>query len=354
MQYYALDPIGDIQNLTIRNRDIPVPENDTDVVVKIESTSLNYKDLVLARGDLPLNNNGAKHVPVSDGAGRIVAKGASVTEMQLGERVVAGFFPDWVDGGPSGDETSLGHERPGMLSEYVRLPAHALVKIPPTLGFADAASFPCAGVTAWNALVEKAGVDKGDTVLTMGTGGVSMFALQIAKAKGATVISLTGSKKKETILKKTGADHVINYGQIPDWDREVRDLTGGGGVDVIVEVGGAQTFQKSLNAAAFGARISAVGVLAGITGAVDPTSIIFKSLTVSGVFVGSTRMLKDVMTFFHMNGLHPVLDERPFSFAEVPAAFSRLDTQQHTGKVIIDVAGSRPTKRSASAKSAPA
>ncbi|GGX63609.1 NADPH:quinone oxidoreductase [Tateyamaria omphalii] len=337
MRYYAFGSIADIDSLHLKTKNNPVPLNDTDVIVRVEAASLNYKDLALARGDLPLNNGGGEHVPVSDGAGRVVAKGSAVTNVELGERVVAGFFPDFVDGNPNGSEKSLGHELQGMLSEFVRLPAHALVKIPPTLSFAEAAAFPCAGVTAWNALIEKGELGHEDTVLTMGTGGVSMFALQIAKAKGATVISLTGTEAKKAVLRQAGADHVVNYNRITDWDRAVLELTDGRGVDVIVEVGGAKTFQRSLNAATFGGRISAVGVLAGIAGAVDPTSIIFKSLTVNGVFVGNTRMLGDVVAFYNTNALHPVLDTETFRFEEAQAAFSRLMTQQHTGKIVIDV-----------------
>ncbi|WP_299769570.1 NAD(P)-dependent alcohol dehydrogenase [uncultured Tateyamaria sp.] len=350
MRYYALEPVGSIKNLKMRHGDVPAPKNETDVIIKIEAAALNYKDLVLARGVLPLDNGGAEHVPLSDGAGRIVAKGSGAIGLEIGERVVAAFFPDWRDGDPNGDERSLGHQRPGMLSEFVRLPAHALVRVPSTLNFAEAASFPCAGATAWNALVEKAALQQGDTVLTMGTGGVSMFALQIAKAMGATVVSLTGSKMKETVLKETGADHVINYRQVKDWDRAVLELTGGVGVDVVVEVGGAPTFQRSLNAVAFGGRISAVGVLAGVEGAVDPTSIIFKSVTLNGIYVGSARMLRDTMAFFDSNGLHPVLDEQRFDFEDARAAFSRLDAQQHIGKVVIDVAGSNTAKKETVAK----
>lgn len=335
MKYFTIDPIGSLDNLILREGQQPTPQRQMDVVVKLKAATLNYKDLVLALGWLPLNNCGAEYVPLSDGAGEVVAVGSAVRDLAPGDRVVGAFFPDWQDGAPTGDEPALGRELSGMLSEYVCLPAHAWVKIQNEMRFEDAAAFPCAGVTAWNALCEKGDVKPSQTVLTMGTGGVSMFALQIAKAAGATVIATTGSSEKEVILRDAGADHVINYQQSPDWDQEVLRLTNGKGVDVIVEVGGAQTFQKSLNAVAFGGRISCVGVLAGVDGMADPTNIIFKSLSLDGVFVGNTRMLREVMNFFQDKGLRPIRDTEVFAFENAGGAYSRFAAQAHSGKVTI-------------------
>ncbi|KZL21198.1 Alcohol dehydrogenase [Pseudovibrio axinellae] len=337
MKYYVFDPIGDISNLVQRTGRIPSPHKDNDVIIRVEATSLNYKDLVLAHGHLALNNNSAEYVPLSDGAGRVVATGASAKYLSVGERVVASFFPTWENGLPTGNEKALGRELSGMLSEYIRLPAEALVSVPRTFNSAQAAAFPCAGVTAWNALVEMGQFNAGHTVLTMGTGGVSIFALQIAKASGATVIALTGSATKEAFLHHLGADHVINYRQNTDWDEKVLQLTHGSGADIILEVGGAKTFQKSLNAAAFGGRISAVGVLAGVDGMANPTDIIFKSLTINGVYVGNTRMLTDVLNFFEKNKLQPIIDSHSFNFETVPQAYAHMQTQEHIGKIIIDL-----------------
>ncbi|MEM9635880.1 MAG: NAD(P)-dependent alcohol dehydrogenase [Pseudomonadota bacterium] len=335
MRYYVLEPQGEIENIKQREGPRPTIANPNDVLVRVKATTLNYKDLALAWGWLPLNNAGADYIPLSDGSGEVFEVGADVTEFAPGDRVVAAFFPEWQDGAPTGNELALGRELPGMLSEFVCLPSHALVKIPPSLTFEQAATFPCAGVTAWNALCETAKLKATDTVLTMGTGGVSVFAIQIAKAKGARVIATTGSAEKESFLKKLGADHVVNYRKTGDWDKTVIDLTDGRGADVIVEVGGAQTFQKSLNAAAFGGRISCVGVLAGVEGHADPTSITFKSLSVRGVYVGSTTMLRQCFKFFHTHGIVPSLDSAQFSFDAPAEAYSHLARQAHTGKVVI-------------------
>lgn len=205
------------------------------------------------------------------------------------------------------------------------------------MSYAEAAAFPCAGVTAWHALCEKGPVTEEHTVLTLGTGGVSMFALQIAKAKGATVIATTGSAEKAQLLHRVGADHVINYRETEEWDKEVLRLTDGKGADIIVEVGGAQTFQKSMNAAAFGGRISCVGVLAGVDGHADPTSILFKSLSVDGVYVGNTQMLHDVIAFYDRNRLRPIMDAETFPFEDAGKAYARLLQQSHFGKIALQI-----------------
>ncbi len=350
MRYYTVDPIGTIDNLQVRERSRPQGLAANEVLVKVRAVSLNYKDLVLAWGMVPLNNNGAEYVPVSDGAGEILAVGDGISKFKAGDRVVGTFFPDWLDGPADLNKANaLGREYEGMLAEYVVLKEQTLVKIPDYLSFEEAATFPCAAVTAWHALFEKGQVKSGQYVLTMGSGGVSLFALQFAKAMGATVIATTGNKQKEDMLKAAGADHVINYNDCPDWDQEVLNLTQGAGVDVIVEVGGPLTFQKSLNAVKFGGRISAVGVLTGIEGDFNPTNIIFKSVTINGVFVGSKRMLEDALSFAEKHDIHPVIDRETFTFDQVPAAYAKMQVQKHVGKLVITMNGEETAAEGAAA-----
>lgn len=338
MRYYTIEDIGERFAAALRERSIPEIAGPNDVLVRVKSVSLNYKDLALGLGMLPFNTIGAEPVPGSDGAGEVVETGAGVEHFRTGDRVVASFFPDWLDGAPSlAKSNALGREYDGMLQEYVVLPADALVKIPPSLSYDDAAAFPCAGATAWHALMEKARIKKGDIVLTMGAGGVSLFALQIAGAAGATVISTTGRAERENLLTVLGADHVINYKTHPDWEQEVLRLTQGAGADVIVEVGGPATFQKSLAAAAFGGRISAVGVLSGLEGHFNPADIIFKSVSVNGIFVGSRAMLERALQFYHAHGLKPVTDPETFHFRDAASAYKKLRDQRHVGKIIIRV-----------------
>lgn len=340
MRYYTVDPIGTLDNLQMRERAKPEELGAGDVLVQVRAVSLNYKDLVLAWGMVPLNNNGAEYIPVSDGAGEVVAVGSGVQAFKVGDRVVGNFFPDWIDGPADlAKASSLGREYEGMLAEFVALPEQTLVKIPDRMSYGEAATFPCAAVTAWHALFEKGTVNAGDYVLTMGSGGVSLFALQFAKAQGAIVIATTGDEGKEEKLRAAGADHVINYNKCPDWDQEVLAITDGAGVDVVVEVGGPLTFQKSLNATGFGGRISAVGVLTGIEGGFNPTDIIFKSVTVNGVFVGNKRMLEDALAFADSHDIFPVIDDDVFSFDQVPAAYEKMQAQKHVGKIVITLDG---------------
>ena len=335
MAYWTVDPVGRIDKLARREGDELRPESDDDVIVRTRAASLNYKDLALILGWLPLKSDGGDYVPLSDGAGDVVAIGKAVRDFSIGDRVTASFFPHWQAGPPSSETASaLGCELGGWLRDHVRLPASALIKVPPGMSAEQAAAFPCAGVTAWHAIVEKARVGERDTVLIMGTGGVSLFALQIAKHQGARVIAITGQASKEDDLRALGADHVIDRKATPDWDAEVLAHTDGRGVDVVVEVGGPRTFQKSLNSLAFGGRISAVGVLSGVEGALNPADFVFKSASVHGIFVGSKSMLIDALAYFHNHGIGPVIDT-VFDVADVQAAYRRLQSQEHVGKIVI-------------------
>jgi NADPH:quinone reductase-like Zn-dependent oxidoreductase len=276
-------------------------------------------------------------IPLSDGAGEVQVTGAGVTRFKPGDRVAANFMPEWIGG--QLDETkarsALGGDVDGMLTEEVVLPAEGLVRIPDHLTFEEAATLPCAAVTAWHALVVGGGVKPGDTVLTQGTGGVSIFALQFARLAGARVIATSSHDEKLARLKELGASDVINYKTTSDWDAKARDLTGGVGVDQVVEVGGAGTLSRSIRAVRLGGYIALIGVLSGL-GDVNPLPILMKSVRVQGIFVGSRTMFEAMNQAIQINRLHPVID-RVFGFDEAVAALKHMESGSHFGKVVLRV-----------------
>jgi NADPH:quinone reductase-like Zn-dependent oxidoreductase len=307
------------------------------VLVRVRATSLNYRDLMVASGrygpgvPLPL-------IPLSDGAGEIAAVGDGVTRWKVGERVMGTFFQNWP-GGPLRREvfeTALGGSNTGMLAEYVALSADGVIAIPSHLNFAEAATLPCAALTAWHALVTGGKVSAGQTVLVLGTGGVSIFALQFAKMHGARVIITSGSDAKLARAKTLGADEIINYRTTPDWEKEVFRLTDKAGTDHVVEVGGTDTFSKSLRAAALGGTISVIGGVSGFTSEVALRDILVKSVLIRGIFVGSRDMFETMNRAISQQRLRPVVD-RAFPFSEAPAAYRYLESGEHFGKVVITV-----------------
>jgi NADPH:quinone reductase-like Zn-dependent oxidoreductase len=277
------------------------------------------------------------YVPVSDGAGEVVASGTGVTRAKPGQRVFASFMPGWVDGPPDEEKSrsALGGGGEGLLAEMAVLPEQGLLPVPEHLSFEEAATLPCAGVTAWNALVESGGIKPGDSVLVQGTGGVSLFALQFAHLAGARVIVTSKSDEKLKRAAELGASHGINYKTTPDWDKRVRELTGGRGVDMIVEVGGAGTLPASLKAVRLGGYIALIGVLAG-GGDVNPVPILMKNVKVQGIFVGSRRMFEAMNRAIEQAALHPVVD-RVFSFDQAKEAMNHMESGAHFGKVVIRV-----------------
>jgi NADPH:quinone reductase-like Zn-dependent oxidoreductase len=314
----------------------PVP-GPGEVLMRVRAVSLNYRDLLVAKG---LYNPRIKLpcVPVSDGAGEVVATGAGVTRFKPGERIVANFMPEWVEG-PVDDEkgrSALGGGGAGMLAELVALPAHGLLPVPEHLSFEEAATLPCAGVTAWNALFGGVPVKPGDTVLVQGTGGVSLFALQFARLAGARVIATSGSDQKLAHALKLGASDGINYKSVPDWDKRVRELTGGTGVDLIVEVGGAGTLTRSMRAVRTGGTIVLIGVLSGVAAEFNPMPILMKSIRVQGIYVGSRSMFEAMNRAITYAGLRPVID-RVFEFEQAPDALRHLESGAHVGKIVIRV-----------------
>ncbi len=262
----------------------PVPGRGQ-VLVRVRATSLNYRDLAVLRGVYPGPPGGGDLIPLSCGAGEVSGVGGGVTRFKTGDRVAGTFFQGWIDGPPARPHPALGGPPvDGMLAQYVVLHEDGLVAIPDTLSFEEAATLPCAGVTAWNALmVSGRAVKPGDSVLVLGTGGVSIFALQLARAAGARVIVTSSHDEKLEHAKRLGAAGLINYKKTPDWETEVLALTGGRGVDHVVEVGGVGTLAKSFQAGAYGGKIALIGVLAGREGDTMPYALMFKGASLHGI-----------------------------------------------------------------------
>ncbi len=334
MKAYEIQSNAGIDALTLVDRPKPQPAAGQ-VLIKVKATSLNYRDLLVAEGAY---GAGQKYplIPMSDGAGEVVAVGEGVTRVKVGDRVAAIFFQDWIYGSLTKEtmKSDLGGGIDGMLAEYVVLNQDGLVKLPDHLSYAEGATLPCAAVTAWHALITKGNLSAGDSVLLLGTGGVSMFALQLAKINGARVIITSSSDEKLARARELGADQTINYKTTPDWEKQVYQLTNRIGVDHVVEVGGAGTLPKSLQAARIGGRISLIGVLSGRGNEIDPMSILFKSLAVQGIYVGSREMFEAMNQAIAQHELQPIID-RIFAFTEVKEAYSYLKSAAHFGKIVI-------------------
>ena len=318
--------------------DMPAPEPGVgEVLVRVHATSLNFRDQAIVMG-LYLGGPIAQDtIALSDGAGEVVAVGAGVTRFKPGDRVAGIFFQNWIDG-PSTSEPKLALGSPvdGMLAEYRALPEHGLVKLPAHLSYEQGACLPCAAVTAWNALADANPIRPGQTVLLMGTGGVSIFGLQFAKAMGARTVVTSSSDEKLERAKTLGADHTINYKTHPEWAQEVLRLTDGEGADHVLEVGGIGTLAQSFQAVAHGGTISYIGVLAGKEGDTSPHMLLVKGARLQGIFVGSRRMFEDMNEAVSVNAIIPVID-RVFAFDEVKDAFAHQLAGKHFGKVVIRV-----------------
>ncbi len=308
MKAYEARQFG-IDNLAPVERDEP-QATAGEVVVKFHAASLNYRDLMFVKGTY---NPRAKlpAVPFSDGAGEVVATGEGVTKWKVGDRVCPIFVQSWLEGPPSTQKnrSSLGAgDMDGVLREYGAFSEEGLVKIPEHLSFEEAATLPCAAVTAWNALVISGGLKAGETVLALGTGGVSIFALQLAKMHGARVFITSSSDEKLERARELGADETINYKKSPDWDKEVLSLTKKTGVDHVIEVGGAGTLSKSLASVRVGGQVDLIGVLAS-GGDFNPLSVLMKGVRLQGIFVGSRRMFEDMNRAIEANHLRPVIEQ---------------------------------------------
>jgi len=333
MRAYRLQAAG-IDGLAEVELPMPKP-GPRQVLVKVAACSLNFRDLAIALGTyrMPTKPN---LVPLSDGAGEVVEVGTGVTRVKAGDRVAGCFFQRWFGGPPAADThaSALGGGLDGMLTQHVVLEQDGVVALPAHLSFEEAATLPCAAVTAWHALAEHARIVAGQTVLVQGTGGVSIFALQLARLMGAQVIVTSSSEQKLARAKALGAAHGVNYKAMPEWDKAVVELTGGG-VDHVVEVGGPGTLARSLRAIRVGGKITMIGVLSGAA-EINPMLIFSRRANVQGISVGSTQMFEAMNRAIAASGLKPIID-KVFTFGETPAAYRHLQSAQHFGKVVIRV-----------------
>jgi NADPH:quinone reductase-like Zn-dependent oxidoreductase len=306
-----------------------------EILVRLHASSLNYHDYLVVTGFMPIPDG---RIPMSDGGGDVLAVGEDITEFKVGDKVVSTFFTDWFDGAPmdTGFVSVPGDGMDGYAREMVVAPTAAFTHAPKGYSHAEAATLTCAGLTAWRALVVEGKLKAGDTVLVQGTGGVSIFALQFAKAMGAQVIATSSSDAKLERLKALGADHVINYRAVPEWGKEARALTGGRGVDHVVEIGGPQTMPQSIAAARVGGHIAMIGLLTGTEGPLSTLIMVSKQLSVHCMMVGTRCAQLDMIRAIESNGIHPTIDRR-FPLEELGAAFRYQETGAHFGKIVIDI-----------------
>lgn len=326
---YQLDRFGGVDGLALAERDVPSP-GPGEVLVRVRASSLNFRDLIILSGGYPVPVPLGR-VPLSDGAGEVVAAAPDVTRFKAGDRVVNAFFPNWFGGSFNAMPEQYVADVDGWLAEYKVVSAEALVAMPKHLSFEEGATLPCAAVTAWSAL---SGVRAGDTVLTQGMGGVSLFAVQLAKALGARVIATTSSAERGQRLLALGADDVIDYRASPDWGEQARALTGGRGVDRVIEVGGPDTLAQSVKAIALGGQVSLVGVLAGAEGGIDFMGMFFSMATFQPIVVGSRRDLEDLCRTLEQHEIRPVIDS-VYAFEDAKAGWSHYGDRQVAGKVVI-------------------
>lgn len=332
MKAYELHPEEGFDALTLVERPRPTV-GAGDVRVRVRAVSLNYRDLMVARGS---KKRAKRIVPISDGAGEVIEIGSRVQRLTIGDRVAAAFFPTWLDGSLKElhHANALGGSLDGMLAEEVVLPEQAWVKSPARYSFEQAATLPCAAVTAWHALFEAAATKPGDTVLVQGGGGVSTFALQLARFAGANVIATSSSADKRARLEQMGASKTIDYTADARWGDTARTAAGNGGVDLVIEVGGAGTFDQSVAALRYGGRMSLLGILAGTQGPINTYAIFHKNIRIRGVYVGSVAMFERLVRVLERAGIDPLID-RVFPFEEARAAYEHLASGAHFGKVVI-------------------
>jgi len=336
MRVYELHSKPGLDSVTRAERADPRP-GAGQVLIRMRAWSLNFRDLSVARGTYGGGGSAASGlIPLSDGVGEVIEIGAGVTRVKPGDRVAGIFMQGFIAGGITAEalRTALGGAIDGMLAEYVVLSEQGVVRLPAHLSDEEAATLPCAAVTAWNALVREARVKAGDTVVLLGTGGVSLFALQFAKLLGARAILTSSSDEKLEIARKLGADETVNYKAQPDWDKAVVERTDGRGADVVVEVGGAGTLDKSLAAVRVGGTVCLIGVLTGVAGPVATASILRRHVRLQGIYVGSREMFEEMNRAIAQHGLRPWIG-KTFAFDDARAAYDYLASSAHTGKVTI-------------------
>lgn len=327
------DGLASLQQVTLPD---PAPKPG-EVLVRIRACCLNYRDYMNVMGIKGVTGP-IPRVPCSDGAGEVVALGEGVTGFSPGQRVVIPFMPTWLDGSYTQEHAAqaLGGAVDGLLRELACLPASSLLPVPQHLSLDEAATLPCAAVTAWDSLFVRGDLQAGETVLVLGTGGVSIFALQFAKLAGARVLATTSSDAKAARLLELGADAVHNYKTDSAWDKWALAETGGKGVDRVIEIGGPETLNQSIKATRFGGHIALIGVLTGTSGDVQTVSILRKGIRLDGIYVGSKAMFAAMLDSIQTTQMRPVIDQT-FDFDQAPAAFTRIGSGEHFGKIVVQV-----------------
>jgi NADPH:quinone reductase-like Zn-dependent oxidoreductase len=335
MKVWQIQSFG-IDNLVLTDLPRPHPGRG-EVLVKIHAVSLNYRDLLMVAGHYN-PRMALPRIPCSDGAGEVVEVGEGVDSLKAGQRVAGIFMQNWLDGPPTAERSrgALGGDIDGMLAEYVVLTQSGVVLVPDHLSYAEAATLPCAAVTAWHALRHAATVGPGDVVVIQGTGGVSIFALQFAKIMGATVLGTSSSDEKLERAKKLGLDAGFNYRQSPEWAKWVLRETGNRGADLIVEVGGAGTFAQSLQAVRFGGTVAQIGVLSQSDQSLPIATLLHRQVKVQGIFVGSRAHFEEMNRAITANHTQPVVD-RIFRFGEIRDALKAMEGGYHFAKIVIQV-----------------
>jgi NADPH:quinone reductase-like Zn-dependent oxidoreductase len=336
MKVYEI-PKGATKVEELRKGERPDPKpGPSDVLVRIRAAALNYRDHAIITGKYRYNFD-RDTIPCSDGAGEVVAIGTSVTRFKPGDRVIPSFFQVWIDGAPPRNRAALGAPLDGTLAEYIALHEDGLVAMPKSLSFEEAATLPCAGPTAWNALMTVGTrIKPGDSVLCIGTGGVSMFALQFARVAGARVIVTSSSDEKIARAKTFGASDGVNYKTHPYWEKEVLKLTSGRGVDCVIENGGIGTLARSFACVAWGGKVALIGVLAGSEGNANPHELMFKSASLHGIGVGSRASLEQLIQAIEVNRIKPIVDT-VFPFDRAAEAFRLQASGNFLGKIAITI-----------------
>ncbi|MBE7172678.1 MAG: NAD(P)-dependent alcohol dehydrogenase [Williamsia sp.] len=335
MKVYAT--LGDgIEALQVKELPTPKVESE-EVLVKMKSVSLNFRDLLVINGVASWKPV-SQRIPVSAGVGEITSIGKNVSKWKVGDVVAGIFLPKWLEGNLTAEAYILplgGPIADGVLAEYVVFNQQSIVKVPANLSNTEAATLPVAALTAWHAVARRSQVKDGETVLIQGTGGVSLFALQFAKAMGGKIIALSSSDEKLERVKALGASNTINYKKHADWDKKVLDLTDGRGVEHVIEVVGGENLNRSLNAVKIGGTISFIGLMAGLSAPINTYQFVSKNIRIHGIETGSRKMFEEMNRFIELHGINPVID-RVFSFIQIKDALKYLESGSHFGKVIID------------------
>ncbi|HCD3312524.1 MULTISPECIES: zinc-dependent alcohol dehydrogenase family protein [Enterobacter cloacae complex] len=337
MQAVVLNSPGGLENVRLKQLPDPGKPGYGQIRVALHATSLNFHDLLVASGAVP---SADQRILMADGAGIVEATGEGVSEFRPGDRVISTFFPQWPDGTPFesvGDfQLTPGDGCDGFATEYVIRPASHFTHSPQGWSHAEAATLTTSGLTAWRALVVDAKLKAGDTVLTLGTGGVSVTALQIAKSMGAKVIATSSSDEKLARLGELGADHLINYRTNPQWGKTVKEITNGRGADVIVEIGGPGTLTQSIEAVRIGGHIALIGVLTGTEGTVPTAMLMAKQANLKGLIVGSRRMQQDLVSAMNQTGIRPVISDQFTGLSSIVDALCHMAGKKHFGKITVE------------------